>query len=267
MKQDNDDYIEVNRLAWNKKLDIHIESEFYDLDGFVSGNDSLNSIELDLLGDISNKSILHLQCHFGQDSMSMSRRGAKVTGMDLSDKSIAFAKDLASRLSLDTRFVCCDLYELPKHLDGTFDIVFTSYGTIGWLPDLNKWAEVISKFMHKGSRFVMAEFHPFVWMYDDNFENVSYNYFKDEPIIESSTSYADKEAVISHKRISWNHCLSETIGSLLENDLELLQFKEYDYSPYDCLNDMIKIDERKYRIKKFGNKLPLVYALEMIKSL
>lgn len=139
-------YIEINKQSWNNRTDVHVKSDFYDLDGFMKGKSSLNSIELELLGDVSGKSILHLQCHFGQDSLSLSRLGAKVTGVDLSDKAIETAKDLAQKLNADAEFICCDLYDLPNYLHKTFDIVFTSYGTIGWLPDLDKWAKIVSQF-------------------------------------------------------------------------------------------------------------------------
>ena len=129
-------YLEINRKSWNAKVEPHLKSDFYFVDEFLNGRTSLNSIELEILGDVSGKEILHLQCHFGQDSISLSRMGAKVTGIDLSDKSIEAAKDLAQKCGTDTRFLVSDVYALPEVLDQKFDIVYTSYRTIGWLPDL-----------------------------------------------------------------------------------------------------------------------------------
>lgn len=130
-------YRDINRAAWNAKTAVHIDSAFYDMPGFLAGNTTLKSLETGLLGDVKGKRILHLQCHFGQDSLSLARMGAHVTGVDFSDAAIAKARSLATELKLDARFVQCDLYSLKDHLDEVFDIVFTSYGTIGWLPDLN----------------------------------------------------------------------------------------------------------------------------------
>lgn len=127
--------LETNRKSWNAKVELHLKSDFYFVDEFLKGKTSLNSIELELLGDLSGKSILHLQCHFGQDSISLSRLGAQVTGIDLSDKAIEAAKDLTRKAETDTEFVCTDLYSLPNILNRKFDRVFTSYGTIGRLPD------------------------------------------------------------------------------------------------------------------------------------
>lgn len=124
-------YLEINKQSWNKKTDIHLKSDFYDLQGFLNGNTSLNEIELKLLGNITGKNILHLQCHFGQDTISLARLGAKVTGVDLSDNAIDKANLLAEKTRTKADFICCDIYDLPQHLDKEFDFVFTSYGTIG----------------------------------------------------------------------------------------------------------------------------------------
>ena len=255
-------YIEINRESWNNRTDAHLESEFYDLEGFKNGNTSLNDIELDLLGDIKGKSILHLQCHFGQDSISLSRLGAEVTGVDLSDKAIQSAKKLAKETNTDTTFICSDIYDLPNHLEKEFDIVFTSYGTIGWLPDLDKWAKVVSRFLKPNWKFVFVEFHPVVWMFDDNFENIAYRYFNSGAIVEiESGTYADKNADITQDYVMWNHGFSEVLNSLITNGLEINSLDEYDYSPYNCFNKTIEIAPKKFRIEHLGDKIPMVYSV------
>ena len=243
-------YLEINKQSWNNKTDVHVKSDFYDIDGFLKGNTSLNEIELNLLGDISGKSILHLQCHFGQDSISLSRLGAEVTGVDFSDRAIQTAKSLAKKTKSNTSFICCNIYDLANHLDKQFDIVFTSYGTIGWLPDLNKWARIISKFLKPNGKFIFVEFHPVVWMFDENFNKVSYNYFNTGPIIETvNGTYADREADITQEIVMWNHGFSEVVNNLIKSGLEIKLFDEFDYSPYDCFNETVKIGPKKYRIK------------------
>lgn len=262
-----EDYIEINRKSWNIKTDIHIESEFYNQKAFLNGENSLNSIELDLLGDLKGKSILHLQCHFGQDTISFSRLGAKATGVDLSDNAIDKAREIAKKLNTDTEFICCDVYDLPNHLDRQFDYVFTSYGTIGWLPDLDKWAKVVSRFLKPNGKFVFVDFHPVVWMFDDNFEKIGYNYFKDNAIIETvDGTYAEKNASISLKTVNWNHAISEILNSLIQNNLEINSFNEYDYSPYDCFDNIEEFEPKKYRVKHLGNKIPMVYSIVATKK-
>ncbi len=264
-KEEN--YIEINRKSWNNKTETHLKSEFYDLENFIDGKSSLNSIELDLLGDLSGKSILHLQCHFGQDSISLSRLGAKVTGVDLSDKAIESAKEIAKKTNSNAKFICCDIYDLPKNLDKKFDIVFTSYGTIGWLPDLDKWAKIVSSYLKPNGKFVMVEFHPVVWMFDDDFEKIKYNYFNSGAIIESETgTYADKTADISQEYVMWNHGFSEVLNNLIKNGLEINSLNEYDYSPYNCFYKTIEFKPKKFRIEHLENKIPMVYSIVAKKS-
>ncbi|MCU0436760.1 MAG: class I SAM-dependent methyltransferase [Raineya sp.] len=260
-------YLEINRNSWNNRLESHLNSDFYDLTGFMNGKSSLNTIELDLLGNIQGKSILHLQCHFGQDTLSLARLGANVTGVDLSDKAIKKAQELASQLNIQANFICSDIYDLPKHLDEHFDIVFTSYGTIGWLPDLNRWSSLISRYLKPDGKFIFVEFHPVVWMFDDNFERIGYNYFNDGAIIETeSGTYADKNAPITQDYVCWNHGMGEVINNLIKNDLEILSLEEFDYSPYNCFNKTVEFEPHKYRIEHLGNKIPMVYALSAKKK-
>lgn len=260
-------YIEINKHSWNNRTETHLSSTFYNLEGFLKGESSLNQIELEILGDIKGKSILHLQCHFGQDSISLSRLGAKVTGIDLSDKAIENARRIAKETNSDVEFICCNLYDLEKHLDKQFDIVFTSYGTITWLPDLDKWGKLISRFLKPHGKFVFVEFHPVVWMFDDNFEKIGYNYFNVEAIVETENgTYADKNANISQSYVTWNHSLSEVLSSLLNNSLKLTEIQEYDYSPYDIFSNMIEFQPKKYRIKHLDNKIPMIYSIVAVKD-
>jgi len=140
------EYFDENRNLWNQRTTIHKDSSFYDVESFLEGKSSLNEIERRELGDVSNRKILHLQCHFGMDSLSLQRMGANVTGVDLSDVAIDEAKRLNNELSLDAKFICCNIYDLKDHLDDQFDIIFTSYGVIGWLPNLDTWAKIITDF-------------------------------------------------------------------------------------------------------------------------
>jgi 2-polyprenyl-3-methyl-5-hydroxy-6-metoxy-1,4-benzoquinol methylase len=255
-------YVAINRASWNNRVDAHLKSDFYFLEDFKKGKTSLNSIELDLLGDISGKTILHLQCHFGQDSISLSRLGAEVTGVDLSDKAIESARQIAKDTDSNTTFICCDIYDLTKYLDKQFDIVFTSYGTIGWLPDLDKWAKIVSQFLKPNGLFVFVEFHPVVWMFDDSFEKITYTYANSGAIVETeSGTYADKTAEIVQEYVMWNHGLGEVLNSLINNGLEINQLNEFDYSPYNCFQKTIEFEPKKYRIEGFENKIPMVYSV------
>lgn len=255
-------YLTINKALWNEKTAHHLNSEFYGLEDFKKGKDSLIGPEESLLKDIKGKSILHLQCHFGQDSISLARRGAKVTGIDLSDQSIEQAKLLNDECGTDAEFICCDVYSTPQYVQDTFDIVYTSYGTIGWLPDVNEWAKVIADRLKVGGELIFADFHPVVWMHNSEFNKIEYSYFNIEPIVEENEgTYADREAEIKLKEIGWNHSLSDVIAALIEQGLSIKLFKEYDYSPYNCFRNTVAIEDNKFQIKGLENKLPMMYVL------
>ncbi len=267
MSKSMDNYISINKDSWNAKVEPHLKSDFYFVDEFLQGRSSLNSIELDLLGDIRGKKILHLQCHFGQDSISLSRMGAEVTAVDFSDKAIAAAKDMAKQCGTNTRFVLSDVYDLPNVLDEKFDLVYTSYGTIGWLPDLDRWAKVISHFLKPGGRLVFVEFHPIIWMFDDDFTFIKYSYFNEGPIVETNQgTYADRNADIVKQHITWNHPTSEVLTCLVSNGLDLKVYNEYDWSPYGCFPHNEEFEKGKFRIPQLGNKVPYVFSLVAVKN-
>jgi SAM-dependent methyltransferase len=261
-------YFVDNQNSWNSRVSIHKDSAFYDVVGFKSGRNVLNDIELNEVGDVRGQSMLHLQCHFGLDTMSWSRLGAKTTGVDFSDEAIRLAKDLCRDQNLDAQFICCNIYDLKEHLTKTYDIIFTSYGVIGWLPDLNKWAEIINHFLNPGGFFYMVEFHPVLWMFDDDFKEFAYSYFKDGVIeIDQEGTYADKDAKLLFKEYSWNHSLSEVFKALMKQGLDIDLFSEYDYSPYNCFPNMIEKSDRKFYIRGFEHKLPMVYSIRAKKHL
>lgn len=262
-----DNYIALNKKAWNDKTAFHMASDFYDMPGFIAGKSTLQDIELELLGNVSGKKALHLQCHFGQDTISLARLGATATGIDFSDASIQKAQEIAAELNVPAQFICSDIYSLPEVLHEKFDIVFTSYGTIGWLPDVNKWAAVVSHFLKPGGTFVFADFHPVLWMFDNNFTTIQHRYFKSEAIIETEKgTYANLDAPIINQTVSWNHSLTEILNSLIKHNLTIEAFNEYDYSPYNCFNGTIEAEPGKYRIANLGNKIPMVYSIKAIKN-
>ncbi len=261
------DYAEINRSLWNGKTEIHVKSDFYDVENFKKGKSSLNYIELEALGEVKGKSLLHLQCHFGLDSLSWARLGAKVTGIDLSDKAIEYARSLNDELGLDAEFICSDIYDLKNVSGKKFDIVFASYGIIGWLPDLDKWAEIISHFLNPGGTFYMVEFHPFLWMFDKNYEKIIYSYFDRGPIIEEQLgTYAEWDSEFRHLSCEWCHSLSEIISSLMKHGLKLESFEEYPLSVYNCFNKAVKREHGHWEIEGLEDKLPMMFSVKAIKE-
>jgi SAM-dependent methyltransferase len=151
---------------------------------------------------------------------------------------------------------------LPDELKKKFDVVFTSYGTIGWLPDLGKWAKIVADFLKPNGQFVFVEFHPVVWMFDDNFEKIAYRYFNSGAILETEVgTYADKNAAIKQSYVMWNHSVSEVLSNLIKHGLEIKSFDEFDYSPYNCFNKTIEFEPKKFRIEHLGDKIPMVFSI------
>lgn len=258
------DYLKLNREQWDRRTAAHLTSDFYDVPGWLAGKESLMAPELALLpANMTGLRILHLQCHFGQDTLSFARRGAIVTGVDLSPAAITAARELADKTGLKATFLNCDLYSLPDHLNGEFDIVFTSYGTITWLPDLDRWAGIVHRYLKPGGQFVFAEFHNMAYLWNDDRTAIKYPYFNPEPIVEEMTkSYTDGSEGVKGTEVNWDHPISSVITALIKSGLTLESFQEYDYSPYNCFEDMVPADEPgHWWLKQMPGLIPLVYTL------
>jgi len=230
-----DDFIQANQALWDQWTLEHETSPFYDVDGFRTGKDRLRSIELSELGDVSGKSMLHLQCHFGLDTLAWARRGAAVTGVDLSPTSIALAHTLSQELNIPARFLCTPLYDLPSILSDTFDIVFTSYGVLHWLPYLHRWAEIIAHFLRPGGVFYIVEDHTFFRSLraDENGQirvGNSYFFSATPDRVEMSGSYATGAVGETRTFYIWNHPLGEVISSLLSNGLAIDFLHEFPFA-------------------------------------
>jgi 2-polyprenyl-3-methyl-5-hydroxy-6-metoxy-1,4-benzoquinol methylase len=259
-------YFAANRDLWNSRVSDHLTSGFYSVGDFRNGKNPLMRVELEQLGDVSGKSLLHLQCHFGMDTLAWARLGATVTGMDISDEAIRAAEKLRDETGLDGEFVCCNLYDLPDHLEGQFDIVFTSYGTIGWLPDLDRWAKVVAHFLKPGGTFFIADFHPVVWMLDEELKNIRYSYFNREVIAtEASGSYAAKNGKPAQAEYGWNHSFGEIFSALLNHGLKISHFEEYPFTPYNCFANLEQRSDGMWISKDHGEKLPMMYSLKAVK--
>lgn len=259
----NKNYFKTNKSTWNDKVKVHAKSKMYNLEAFKNGKSSLMPYELNALGDVKGKSLLHLQCHFGQDTLSWSRLGAKTVGVDLSDEGIKLAQELNEDLKLDAEFVCCNVLDTSAYIKDTFDVIFTSYGVIGWLPDLRPWAKMIAERLKTGGKFYMVEFHPIVWMFDylDDKPIMKYGYMQKEVIYEEyEGTYANQDSKMITKEYGWNHGLGEVISSLTEAGLHIDFLKEHDESPYNVLPEL---EETKSGMFVTKDKLyPLIFELK-----
>lgn len=256
------DYLTVNKAAWDKRTKLHVASKFYDVEGFLKGKSSLNPIELDQVGNVAGKSLLHLQCHFGQDTLSWARLGAKVTGVDLSSEAVEQAKNLAVRSGLEATFIEADIYQFGDENSEQFDLVFTSYGALCWLPDLTKWAQTIVSALKVGGEFHLVEFHPI-----NELLPAGYSYFpQDQPDIEDGGTYTENCDGQQSTMMTWAHPLSEVINSLITAGLSLQAVHEYPFSPYDCFDGLELVEGHGYQMLYKEQQVPLVYSIKASKS-
>jgi 2-polyprenyl-3-methyl-5-hydroxy-6-metoxy-1,4-benzoquinol methylase len=234
----SDPMIAVNRALWDEWTAVHQSSELYDVAGFKAGHDTLRPLEAGELGDVQGKTLLHLMCHFGLDTLSLARRGARVTGADFSPEAVAKARSLAAELGMEARFVAANIYDLPAQLDERFDIVFTSWGVLAWLGDLPAWGRLIAHFLKPGGCFYMAEIHPFASILElrgDGRLMVDGAYLSDGAAqrYDVPSSYADTATQCRHTiSYQWDHSLSDVVMALAEAGLALEHLREWPFSVY-----------------------------------
>ncbi len=247
----------ANLALWNHWTAIHAQSAFYDVEGFLAGKTSLLPLELEELGPYVHESttLLHLQCHFGLDTLSWARMGAATVGLDLSDEAIGLARRLAGQAGLSdrTEFICADLYDADRHLgERLFDVVFTSWGAIEWLPDLQRWAAIVARHLKSGGSFYMAEIHPLAYALDEvpgeHELRVKYRLLPDpdEPDVEAVVgSYAERGAdTTGHVAWGWTHSFAEILGALSGAGLRLEHLHEFPTSPAPLWEWMLRDDDR-----------------------
>ncbi len=263
-----DDYIAQNQQLWDVWTGINAASATYNLAGFKTQPLRLHPLERGEVGDVAGKTLLHLQCHFGLDTLSWATLGAQVTGADFSAEAIALARQLSGELGIPAQFVQSDLYALPAALQGQFDIIYTSYGVLSWLPDLTRWAAVIAHFLKPGGFFYIVEFHPVMYMFDDA-ENatdlrVGYPYFHTaEPLlIEGQGSYADRNVAYHSVEHVWSHALGDIVSALAEAGLRIEWLHEFPSTPEQYMPLMVRGADGWWRLPPELGEIPCLFSLK-----
>lgn len=262
-----EEYLERNKLSWEKKVEFDVLSEYYNVEGFIKGINVLDQLEIDGLGEIKDKVILHLQCYFGLEALTLSRLGARVTGLDFCTTAIAKANELKERTGLDTQFVCSDVYNASQVLDSQFDLIFSSYGSICWLPDLSNWAENIFTLLKPGGSFFLIDFHPLLISFNLlRNRTIKYSYFNNETPIKLSRTgtYADINAKVKTVEYNWNHSLSEIIDIFTEKSMKVLEFKEYPFIPLDAFPNLKRGNDGYNHVEH--DLFPVLFSLKVKKE-
>jgi SAM-dependent methyltransferase len=266
-----DPYTEANLAHWDEIVSVHMRSDLYNLDAFKRGGNRLHAIERAELPDVAGKRLLHLQCHFGLDTLSWARLGADVTGIDFSGEAIAQARALSEELDIPARFIQSNLYELPDVLEEEFDVVFTSYGVLGWLPDVARWGEIAASFVRPGGTFYIAEFHPTGFMFDENDPDgfrLKYPYFfSQEPIrLEGQGDYADPDAVLGNSlNFSWIYSMGDVVTALVTNGLRIEFLHEFPSSAFNQFPFLERGSDGLWHIPARLEQIPLVFSIRAVK--
>lgn len=265
---DPEKFFDANKELWDKFAKINFESKNYRVKEYLEGKSVLNSIELKEVGNVQGKTLLHLQCHFGLDTLSWAREGAIVTGVDFSLEAIQLAQELAQRSGVEATFIQANIYDLPEMLDEKFDIVFTSYGVHCWLNDLTRWGEIVAHFVKPGGTFYIAEFHPLQWIFDwdakDDFKIVR-GYFHDpSPLVfEVDGSYADERSKFEPQPdYEWAHSMADVVNAIINAGLRIEFLHEFAKSPFPNFSFLNQSDDGYWYYNNPDVQLPLVYSIK-----
>jgi SAM-dependent methyltransferase len=256
---------ELNRAFWDERVPIHTKSDFYDVDGFLAGASALRPFEPEELGDVRGLSLVHLQCHFGLDTLSWVRLGARVTGLDFSARAMEAAAELTERAGLQADWVTSDVMRAGEALGGRrFDVVYTGLGALNWLEDIERWADVVAGLIEPGGRLYLVEFHPITEVFADETLAVENGYFHEGPREwpEEEGTYAELEAPTEHNATEeFAHPLGEVVSAIAARDLRIEFLHEHDYTLFPRWPNLQREQGGIYRFPPGTPSLPLMYSL------
>jgi SAM-dependent methyltransferase len=270
--------LDRTRRSWNIATRNHNAHKGDQAAFLRGGGETLFPEELALLGSLEGKTLVHLQCNAGQDSLCLARRGARVTGVDLSDEAISFARKLEAGSGIDATFIEAEVVDWMKRTTDRFDVAFSSYGAVGWLPDLGAWAEGIHRILVPGGRFVYVEFHPLVWSVGKDGRLSGDDYFSEEPFIEPVGDYVAASAEALHAvtsgatvpndvpATSHQHTLARIVSALVSAGLVLERLDEYPFANGCKVNDtLVPIEGRRWGWPDGAARIPLMFGLSVRK--
>ena len=261
---------DANRLNWNDRADIHAtdQSGTYPIAAVLAGGSSLGPIETREIGVVSGRDILHLQCHIGLDTISLKTFGARsVTGLDISARSIAHAVEFARRAGADVHFVEGSVYDAPHLLDRTFDLVFMTWGTINWLGDIERWAQVVARLLRPGGRLYLLDAHPQLLQTD--LRDRSYVIARDWRTASSApieyrverTYTGDPRPLSNTTTFQWIHPLGSVVNATVSAGLNLNFLNEHETISWKALPSMVTTSDGQFALPAAGARFPLAFSI------
>jgi SAM-dependent methyltransferase len=262
-----DGRLRANRRQWDDRVGVHVSSRFYDVDGWLRTRPGPRDGEVDALGDVTDLELVHLQCHFGLDTLAWASVGARVTGLDFSPEAIRVARELAERAGLAdrSRFVCADVLRATEALEHvTFDIVYVSLGALCWLPSVERWAEQAAALVRPGGRLYLHDVHPLAWALADESRVVEHTYFEEvEPYVDDSgTTYTDADRPLHHTRsYEWNHGIGEVVTALIGQGLRIDVLEEHDWTVHQRFPWLVEVEPGRWTSPPGVPRLPLTFTV------
>jgi SAM-dependent methyltransferase len=262
-----DDQLAANRANWDDRAAVHLASRFYDVAGWLRDQPGPPVRERDALGDVAGLDLVHLQCHFGLDTLQWARVGARVTGVDFSPAAIVAARDLAARAGLAecARFVCADVFDAMDALDGaTFDVVYVSLGALCWLPSVDRWAGQVGALLRPGGRCYVHDGHPLSWALDDEKFVIRHSYFEEPEAnaFDSDATYTDADHPIAHTRTyEWNHGIGEIVTALVAHGLQVDSLVEHDWTVWPRFPWLVPEAKHRWVLPQGMPRIPLTFTL------
>jgi len=252
---------EINREGWNRRTDAHLNHKGYRTEEFLAGEIILHPLELEEIGEkISGRTLLHLQCHFGLDTLSLARLGARVTGVDISDRSIEEARRLSAESGVPGRFVRADIMDLPGLIHEEFDIVYSTYGVVWWMSDIKGWARIVARYLKPGGFLYFAEIHPVLGMLDGNKRIVEPYFHRGTERYDDEPDYCDNSLKITQE-VGWRWTIGDVVTALAEAGLHIEFLHEHPFCVYNAFPAMVQDDSGWWYFPDRLNDVPLSYSL------
>jgi SAM-dependent methyltransferase len=268
-------YLKVNLANWNDRAAIHYKDEAggYRVKEFLNGADNLHGIEDREIGDVKGLRIAHLQCHFGIDTLCLARRGASCVGLDFSPVAIAAARDLQKQTGLDATFVEGNVYDTRELITGNFDMVYVTWGAINWLPNIARWAKVVSSLLKPGGTLYLLEGHPSLMTTDEKTPDLRFGYDwrtpQDKPLImnEATTYTGDTASLTNTTTHEWVHPLSDIINAVIGSGMRLDYLHEHEELAWEFAPIMVAVEgkRRMWVLPEGFPRLPLAFSLQATK--
>lgn len=261
-------FIDLNRDLWNKRVRGHLEHRLYPSAQVEAGTYEVSDPDRDDVGEVAGRRLIHLQCNAGADTLYWARRGAIVTGVDFSEVAIVEARRLSDVTGLAARFVCSDIYDVPQLDLGPFDIAYVSLGSLWWIPDVERWAAIVTELLVPGGLFYITDVHPFAMalQYREDHIVVAEDYFGpgEALVFETDGTYyetADDFTAELGTECGWVHTLGDVVSALSGAGLRIELLREHSFTFFRMFPRLVRDEHGRWTTPEGTPRVPLMFSL------